>query len=182
METINKAIQATQFREGKPLPEGMHECVPEVMWAQGRKLLYFTYAKLRPCHWMGVEKKPIPENPESVCVFEPPDAEKYARDAYPFAFYKVKSESSVTRDHSAVYLDREDPDMVALWHDYCSMEKFPNPIPRYAEYRERDTQYGRGYAPHYLADGDWLLKENTEHGPSVRVVTDEEFQRLKAEG
>ena len=180
MEKISKTIEAIQFRVGEPLPDGLHECMPEVMWAHGRNLVYFTYAALRPRHWMGVEKKQVPQRLDSVCVYEPSDGEPYARDVYPFATYKVKSECSIKRDYSAVYLDRDDNRMISLWHDYCSLEQFPNPIPRYAEYREPGEQYGRGYAPHYLADRDWLLKEPGENGVKIRVVSDEEFERLKA--
>lgn len=92
----------------------------------------------------------------------------------------MKSEDSATRDHSAKFLDENDAAMVALFFDYASVEQWPNPIPRRAEYREISGKYGRGYRPHYMKSGDWLLREPSPEGPIISVVSDDKFQAIRA--
>lgn len=188
---ITKTIEAEQWLgPGSPLPKGCFDCQVEVHWSHGRQMVYFTYAKLNPQHWMGVKKLPIPENPgtglfdKSYCVFTPANAglegEPYARESLPFAFWKVKSEASMNRDHRAVYLDMKDPEQVELFHNYASMERWENPITQYAEYREIDGGYGRGFRPHYIPPKGWLLKEPVDGQIKYRAVTDDEFRLMGA--
>lgn len=183
--TINRAVEAEQWIEGGALPDGVHLSLPEIEWSAGRALIYFTYADLRPNNWLGAEKLPVPENPKSeilegLIIYTPRDGEPYARKLLPFAFWKVKSESSVTRDHSAKFLDADDAAMTALFFDYAAAEQWPNPIPRRAEYREINGKYARGYRPHYLKSGDWLLREPSLDGPIISVVSDDKFQAMRA--
>lgn len=181
--TIKREIEAAQWTLGGPLPDGTFECVPEVEWSAARDLIYFTYGNLRPRHWLGARREAVPAEPGKACgalegliVFTPKEGEPYARKMYPFAFWSVKSLASATRDWRPVFLDQTDQEMVRLWHDYCSAEEWPNPVPRMIEFREMSGQYGRGYRPHYMSSGDWLLQE----AGSIKVVSDEEFQKMRA--
>lgn len=186
-KTISKQVNAIQWPGPEAgYPEGLHETLPEVHWAAGRELIYFTYGRLQPKFWMGVEQ--VSDAPESTSLdgwvkFEPKDREPYYRKVLPFAFWDVKSEAQMKgrSGHSAAYkpvfLNVEDTDEVCLFHDYCQIERWPNPLPRYAEFREVNGSYGRGYLPHYLAPGDWLLDDAQGASP-YRVLTDEAFRKL----
>lgn len=185
--TITKKVQAAQFVEGVSRPDGTFDCIPEVHWAAGRQLIYFTYAEFMPTHWMGVAKDPIPPSGTKLEVLESriDFRDGYSRKALPFMFWSVKSEGSVTGNHRPVYLDFADADMVALWHDYCELEQWPNPTPPRIEYREIGGGYGRGFRSVYMKPGDWLLRETVPDGHNnygtknvVSVVPDEEFRRM----
>lgn len=192
--TIQREIEAEQWAgpDGK-LPDGCHLCRPEIEMSADGAFVYFTYAELRPTVWMGTSKLPVPEDwPvnniadfSGITVYTPEKAERYGRKILPFNFWSVKSKSSVTGNHRPVFLEPDDSDMMALWHDYCSHERFPNPIPRRAEYREFGGNYGRGYRPIYMNPGDWLLKEQVPDGHNnlgtktvVRVVSDYDLKVL----
>jgi hypothetical protein len=192
--TITRKLDAEQWVEGGPLPGGTFNCLPEICWSADRSLIYFTYAELRPRHWVGVARDPVPADPDKacgpfdgLCVYDPKDGERYARKMLPFATWSVKSEQSVQRNWRPEYVDGSDQEMLALWHDYCAAEQFPNPIPRRIEYRDIDGNYGRGYRPVYLKPGDWLLRENVPHGHDnlgtkvvVSAVSDADFRRMSA--
>lgn len=179
---IKKEIEAYQWESvDKPLPEGCVLCQPEVHWSANRKLVYFTYGDLLSRHWMGVEK--LKEKPDTNrglsgwIGYTPKDGSpEYYREWLPFAFWSVKSESSMTGDHRAVFLNTDDPEMVTLWHNYCSGEQWENPIRMCAEHRIPGGQYGRGYKPVYFYPGDWMIREK---GQEVRFVSDKEFQRMR---
>ena len=185
--TIKREIDAIQWLgPDHELPEGFHETMPEVHWSAARDLVYFTYGKLDSRDWIGVEKlteKPGKSALEGWVGYTPPGHAPYWRKVLPFAFWSVKSESTIRvrngdpTAYRAVFLNRDDAEQVRLFHDYCASQRWPNPLPRYAEYREIDGAYGRGYAPHYLAPGDWLL---CERDARPRVVSDEEMQKLRA--
>lgn len=192
--TITRTIRAEQWAEGGALPAGVHLCRPEACWSADRSLIYFRYAELWPTQWLEAARQPVPAEPDKACgqfeglvVYTPEQGEPYARHVFDFRFWSVKSEASTTGDHRPVYVDGQDAGLLALWHDYCAAMRWPNPIPRRAEYRDIDGSYGRGYRPVYLKSGDWLLRETVPDGHNnlgskdlVRVVADEEFQRLRA--
>jgi len=192
--TIKRTIEAEQWTgENGPLPAGVYLCKPEICWSHMRQLVYFTYAELRPQHWMEVKKhegvgtdKDVDGFFEGGIQIELKTGEKYWRKTLPFAFYSVKSEASMSRNHHAVYVEKEDAETVALFMDYCGVEKWPNPLPPRAEYRDVDGAYGRGYRPIYMKPGDWLLKEEVPDGHNnlgyktlITVVSNEHFQRMK---
>lgn len=197
MVHITRPVQAWRYMlsDDDNLPEDVHAVFPEVRWSADRKLVYFTYGTLRCHQWISVDKftskpdtngglsswveyqppAPLPKFGQgSVLTMKPP---RYFRELYPFNFWSVKSESSVKNDHRAVMLDIDDEDLVALWHDYCSSEQWPNPLPRFVEHRTVDGQYGRGYKPTYAQLGDWLIWEK---GRDVAVMGDEEYRRVLA--
>lgn len=186
---IHQTIEAEQWT-GEPgdYPTGCYETLPEICWSHGRELVYFTYGTLRPGHWMGVEK--LAAEPKQTALdgwvgFTPKDgAPKYWRSVLPFAFWEVKSEAQMKNRagepnaYAPIFLTDDSPaDEIELFHNYCSVEHWPNPLPRFAEYREVNGKYGRGYAPHYLGPGDWLVREP---GREPRVITDAEMQALRA--
>jgi hypothetical protein len=185
--TITREIDAVQWLGPEhPLPEGCFDVMPEVEWAAGRDFVYFTYGNLAARDWMGVEKlaeKPAGGSFEGAVQFTPKEGAPYWRQVLPFAFWSVKSESTIkarqgdANAHRAVFLNVDDEAEVALFRNYASLESWPNPLPRFAEYREINGSYGRGYRPHYLAPGDWLVREQ---GKPPYVLSDEEMQKLRA--
>lgn len=181
--SIVRTIKADHWEAfDKPLPEGCHLCQPEVHWSAHRDLIYFTYGELNPRHWLSTwryaEEPGTNSGLSSWVRYKPKDgAPDYWREWYPFAFWSVKSESQFKRDHRPVFLDPDDTALLALWHDYCSAERWPNPLSRYAEYRITDGRYGRGYKPIYLKEGDWLLHED---GKDPRAMSTDELRRMQA--
>ena len=184
---IKREIEAIQWLgPDHDMPDGMFEAVPEVNWSVGRDFVYFTYGKLDVRDWIGVEK--LPEEPgkaqlEGWVGFTPPGEAPYWRKVLPFAFWSVKSEATIKsrsgdRDaHRAVFLDLDNAEEVQLFHDFCASQRWPNPLPRFVEFREISGSHGRGYVPHYLSPGDWLIRE-PEKRP--RAISDDEFQKLTA--
>lgn len=199
-DTINiiRAVEAERWVDGGELPRGCAECQVEIIWSADRSCVYYTYAGMRVGHWMGTAKNPgggpagdgVEHAMKGWIVYTPNDGSpKYWRETYPFMFWSIKSEGSVTRDHRPVFLDATDKEAVAVFHDFAALEQWPNPIPRFAEFREYDSGYGRGYRPVYIASGSWLLREEVPDGHNnlgkktvVRVVTDEELQAMKRIG
>lgn len=172
---IIREIEAEQWLgEGHPLPNGAYLCQPEVCWSADRKLL--------PRHWIDAEERPLPEGEpklDFMCSgvkMTLKDGREYWRQIYPFAFWSVKSEASVKRDHRPVYLDRNDEALVRTFVDFLSVEEWPNPLPPRAEYRVNDGGYGRGFRPVYLKPGDWLVKD----GEDIRAVSDAELKAMAA--
>lgn len=100
---------------------------------------------------------------------------EYFRTMHPFAFWSIKSESSVMRDWRPVFLDQNDKELMTLWHDFASMEQFPNPLPRYMEHRRIDGGLGRGYDPTYVKAGDWLIFDSAKWFS----VPNEQIERFK---
>jgi hypothetical protein len=202
MVKLIKEIDAVQWSgEEKDLPEDFHLCQPEVHWSAGRRLVYFTFADLHPRHWIEFAENPIIDGKthryveidgEKVLQLAEAqfaaggvrvaraDGTEYWRETFPFVFYSVKSESSVTRDHRAVYMDRTDEALVRAFVDFIYLEKWTNPLPPRAEFRVIDGSYGRGFRPYYLSPGDWLLKEPHEDGTQYRVVSNEVFEGMRS--
>lgn len=194
---LHREVNAVQFVAGQPLPEGFFKCYPEVTWSAGRKWVYFSYANVGPGghgHWMGVEKLvEKPDDGDSLfggwVGFTPVSGEhrtEYYREWLNFAFVSIKSEDSWMRSRGeqpkTIYVDGKDKDLLELWYDYASASRFPNPLPEYVEFREMDGAFGRGFRPHYLKDGDWLLDDNVPDyklDSKYRVVSNEELQKLK---
>lgn len=186
--TITREIDAVQWLGPEhPLPDGCFNVVPEVHWAADRNFVYFTYGDLDARDWMGVEKlaeKPAGGGFEGSVQFTPKEGAEYWRKVLPFAFWSVKSEATlkarlgVSDAHRAVFLNLDDETEVTLFRNYASLEQWPNPLPRFAEYREINGSYGRGYRPHYLAPGDWLVREK---GRDPYVLKDDEMQKLLVE-
>jgi len=189
MKIITEVEAVQWLGEGHPLPEGAHLCRPEVHWSAGRKYIYFTYPDLRCDHWLGTEKKPLPA-PENLgfatsgIKVEKKDGTAYWREVLPFAFWSVKSESSVQRDHRAVYLDTADETLMDLFKDYCFLESWGEVkdgvrcLPPAAEYRVTDGSYGRGFRPVYLKAGDWLILDKDPK--KIRAISDAELQKMRA--
>jgi hypothetical protein len=179
--TLTRKVEASQWLgENHPLPDGAFLCQPEVHFSAGRNLVYFTYADLRPNHWISTEElTTIPEAGFMSGGLEivRRDGSKYWREALPFAFYSVKSEASVKRDWNAVYLDRGDESLTRAFVDYLSIEGWGNPLPARAEFRIIDGAYGRGFRTLYLKPNDWLVREEKAE-PSV--LSDAEFKALSA--
>ncbi|PQV52910.1 hypothetical protein LX70_04016 [Defluviimonas denitrificans] len=185
--TVKREIDAVQWRgPDHEMPEGFFECLPEVHWAAGRNFVYFTYGKLDSRDWIGVEK--LPEEPGKAALegwvgYTPKGEAPYWRKVLPFNFWSVKSEASMkarsgdAASHHAVFLDLDNPEEVQLFHDYCAYERWPNPLPRFAEFRVIDGSYGRGYRPYYLSPGDWLLREP---GKDPTVISDDDLQKMIA--
>jgi len=180
--TITKECFAEQWLgEGHPLSNGMYLCQPEVHWSASRDLVYFTYADLRSTHWMDVKPKEFtPDaNIDTLCEgfkVERPDGSAYYRQTYPFALWSIKSEASITQRHHAVYLDRTDAELVAIFVDYMYSEGWTNPLPAKAEYRVVNGSYGRGFKPIYLNPGDWLV---TEKKQDPYVLSNDKFQEMR---
>ncbi|RWJ01327.1 MAG: hypothetical protein E5X67_23245 [Mesorhizobium sp.] len=191
--TLTKKVEAQQYVPGKGAPDGCVRSHPEVHWSHGRELIYFTFANLRPDHWLGAAK--LTEEPpkaeggifaEGYCRFTGSDGSVWWRKALNFRFWSVKSEASATRNYKAVCLDESDDAMVDLFKDYVVMSEwvkepgdeamFTNTV----EFREIDGSYGRGYRPHYLSPGDWLTSEKTDGKTIYKVLKNDEFERLKA--
>lgn len=181
--TIQKTVTAWQWNgEESGLPAGFHLCKPEIHYSQGRELVYFTYADMRPQHW--ISAKPLETAPEPSKGFnhsiktERNDGTAYFRDVYPFAFYEIKSEASFLRDHSAKYLDRDNAVEVEAFLDFAVMEKWgisedgSFELPPRLEYRVVDGGYGRGFKPYYMKITDWLVID----GDAIKVMSDEDFQ------
>jgi hypothetical protein len=181
--TINRAVEAEQWLgEGHPLPEKVILCRPEVHWGAGRKLVYFTYADLLPRHWIDATENeyPAPDKFEFMChgiAVQLRDGRKYWRQVYPFSCWNVKSEASIKRNYTAVYLEKNDEPLVRAFVDFLDVEGWTNPLPPRAEFRIVDGAYGRGFKPVYLKPGDWLVREP---GKEPCVVTSEEFDKLRA--
>lgn len=180
--SVTIKIGAVQWLgEGDPLPEGCHFCQPEVHWSADRTAIYFTYADLWSRHW--ITSAELSEQPEApfmggVFVVTRDDMSKYYRQAYPFNCWSIKSEASVKGDHRALFVDRSDEEMVRRLTDYMYVESWTNPLPPRAEFREKSGAYGRGYRPHYLSPGDWLLDAPLADGN--RTMTDAKFQKMRA--
>lgn len=181
MQTIKltQEYQAQQWNgQINGLPEGFHLCRPEVHWSADRKFVYFTYAELRPDCWIGMDE--LPEDTKagnslaSAFRVELQDGRVYCREALPFAFWSVKSEASLKRDHRAVFIDFTDAAQIRAFADYAYTQGWPNPLPPRVEFREVDGGCGRGYRPHYLKPTDWLIRD----GKNYRVITDAERQKL----
>ena len=126
--TIQKNVTAWQWNgEETGLPAGFHLCQPETIYSQGRELVYFTSAELRPCHW--ISTKPLTTAPEPSKGFNYTmqttlkDGTAYFREVYPFAFYEIKSEASFLRDYKAKYLDRTNDVELQAFLDYATLEK-----------------------------------------------------------
>lgn len=193
---LQREVNAVQFVFGQPLPEGMFEVLPEVTWSAGRKYVYFSYGDVGPGmhgHWMTTEKlKEKPGDGDGIfggyVSFTMNDTgEVYYREWLNFAFISIKSEDSLllsqgTHNPPTIYVDGTDKDLLELWWDYASASKFPNPLPRMAEFREMSGAYGRGFRPHYLHDGDWLLDDNVpkySNDSKYRVVSTEQLNEMK---
>jgi hypothetical protein len=181
---IRKEIQAWQWNgEEQGLPEGFYLCRPEVHYSADRKLVYFTYADLPSHHW--ISAAPLSEQPETpfggtVLLVTRKDGTTYYRAVYPFACWSVKSEASFKSDWKARFLDIGNREEFEAFLDYGHGERWFTAteashvsLPPRVEYREVDGACGRGYCPHYLKPGDWLLRD----GPEYRVVSAEEFDR-----
>lgn len=156
------------------LPEGFHVVEPEVHWSAKRDLVYFTYGDLRTNYWMGVEafdKKPETDAlTQCVGIRSSDTGEEHYRRVLPFAYWDVKSEAQMkNRDgdkdaYRPVFLDWNDNSMVDLYIDFVILEKWRshlNPATHrldMVEFREIDGACGRGYRPHYLHPGDWLVQ------------------------
>lgn len=179
--TLARKVKAVRWEPADaPVPAGCHKTMPEIQWSAGRKYVYFTYGTLRPKHWLGTEK--LAAQPESNAFegwvgYTPKEGVPYWRECLPFAMWSIKSEASRSGDHRAVFLNLEDENELLLWHNYCSMEQWPNPLPRFAEYRVTDGGYGRGYRPIYLTPGEWLVFEGDQTAP--KVISDAEFNALR---
>jgi hypothetical protein len=212
--TVNKKIEAVQYLEANGIDVlqdtlkrygTWHACQVEVEESADGKLIYYSYGsymKSRAEHWMGTTK--LSEEPKrdgsifggSWVGFTPKDGSApYYREWLPFAFWSVKSKSSMLRYQGkpdpTVYLDTKDKDAVAQFHDYASASKWPNPIHQCAEFRIVDGAYGRGFKPLYVYDTDWLIIEpyikpnggyDEEHGRNwtARVLTDAQMTELRA--
>lgn len=180
---IKREIEAEQWAgDVRIILEGSHVCRPEVHWSADRGLVYFTYADLHPHNWIDarVRETSAPEKLDFMCSglgITRQDGSKYWRQVYPFAFWSVKSEASIKRDHHAVYLDRADAALVETFVDFLAAEGWTNPLPPRIEIRVVDGQYGRGFKPIYLKPGDWLL---TERGRDPVAVSDVEFTAMAA--
>jgi hypothetical protein len=176
---IKKTVKAQRWESAdSPLPDGSFLCEPEVSWSEGRELVYFKYADLRPTHWLGVGKLKEETGGIRYCCT---DGEVYYREFLPFAFYSVKSEASAKRDWRAVFLSKaaeEMPILNILWLDYQLAERWPIPLPVYAEYRLTAGEYGRGYKPIYFKPGDWLVFEGRE----PKVFSTEQFEAMRLDG
>lgn len=185
--TIVRQVEAVTWAgPGASLPEGWHLAGPEVHWSADRKLIYFTYGRLTPRHWLRVEELSAPPEDRqflgSILGFTLPDGRKYWRELLPFAFWSVKSEASFKRDHRAVHLDPADEQMMRLWRDYASAEDWGTlspegvrTLPQWAEFRETAGSLGRGYRPHYVGPGEWLL-DDAQGDSRYRVLTDAQLR------
>lgn len=190
--TITKTIEATQYEPGSAGFEGTFKTQLEVCWSSGRELVYFTFGHLRSRSWMGVEK--LTEQPTlkgglfdpGYGRFEAKDGSVYWRQVLDFAFWSVKSEASAKQDHSTIFADRSDPVMKELTDDYVAMSGWvtkPEDIDvlnATIEFRETDGSLARGYRPHYMMPGDWLLCEVIDGKKVYTVKTDSEFTQMKA--
>ena len=192
--TLRREARAEQWLgDIERLPEGAHVCQPEVHWSASRELIYFTYADLPSKHWLEIEERQaLPDDSflAGALHVKRKDGSEYYRQAFPFAFYEIKSESSVNRDWRAVYLDESNIDALAtVFADYVSLEKWSvsrEPgfisLPPRAEYRVGDGGYGRGFRPYYMKPGDWLLHERDSDGrPAPRVVSNDEFEKFRGD-
>ncbi|MER8811479.1 hypothetical protein [Mesorhizobium sp. M0965] len=191
--TLTKTVQAQQYLPGTGAPDGCVRSRPEVVWSAGHELVYFTFANLRPRYWLGATK--LTEEPpkagdgifaEGCCRFVGSDGAVWWRKALDFSMWSVTSEASATRNHKAVFLDESDEVLVETFKDYVSMSGwvqkpgdeavFRNTV----EFREIDGGLGRGYRPHYLSPGDWLTSETVDGKLVYKVLTNDEFERLRA--
>ncbi len=190
MVKITREVDAYQYVVGQPLPPDCHECQFEVNWSVGRSFVYFTYAKCNVKHWMSVQKwteVPTGDNDSGLSSWagiETADGEKYFRKVLPFAFWSVKSEASVSRNHSAVYATEEEAQLV---YDYAALEKWTKSQREgWIEHRTVNGSYGRGFIPLYLKPTDWLVKDDVPYGHDNlgsrtvwHVVSDEDMQKLR---
>lgn len=164
IELARKSRGQQWLGEGHPLPEGCFYCKPEIWWSADKKLLYFTYADLLPKHWIGYER--LLEEPKTGTFdggikVNDREAGTYYRQTFPFSCWSVKSLHSVTRKWDAEYIDRDDSDMAKAFADFAYLENWSNPLPPRIEYRHSGGDYfDRGYRPHYLKPGDWLIKHS----------------------
>jgi hypothetical protein len=187
MQTVEMKKTVTAFQwngEEQGLPDGFYLCHPEVHYSVGRDFVYFTYANLSSRYWISAEK--FAEKPESNTLtgaleITLKDGRKYWRIAYPFAFYSIKSEASVNRDHRARYLNRHDEEELNEFLDFATLESWGDSrdghfrLPPRLEHRKVDGSYGRGFRPYYMKPTDWILID----GDNIEVVSDEEFQKLQ---
>lgn len=178
---IQKTVHAWQWNgEESGLPDGFFLCRPEVHYSADRTLVYFTYADFPSKHW--ISAKWLTEAPPGTPMLEGytksvRDGVDMFRKTLPFAFWKVKSEASVTGDHKAKYLNRTDSEEVDAFLDYAHLGEWGKTkdgqffLPPRLEYRETDGKYERGYRPYYLKPGDWLIQD----GENLSVMSDEAF-------
>lgn len=186
---IKKEIEAQQYIPGIGAPDGCTRSHPEVIWSADKKYVYFTFAKLRAAMWMGVEKlehKPATGPLASSIAFSKEGKLSYYRESLLFAYWSIKSLASVTMNHTPVFLNDADETEVVLFQDYSlASEWIPNEeaAKRFRdtiEFREVNGAYARGYIPHYMEPGDWLLKEKIQDKIVYSVVNNEMFEKMQA--
>lgn len=182
---IQKTVNAWQWNgEESSLPDGFFLCRPEVHYSASRDLVYFSYADFPSTHW--ISARWLNEVPSAEPVLEGyiksvRGGVELFRKTLPFSFWKVKSEASVTGDHSAKYLNRDDSNEIDAFLDYAHLEGWGKTedgqfsLPPRVEYRERSGKYGRGYRPHYLKSGEWLIRD----GETISVMSDEAFKAIQ---
>jgi hypothetical protein len=187
---IQRQIEAQQYMPGIGAPDGCIRSHPEVCWAVGREYVYFTFANLRSGFWMGtkkLDKKPEKvETLESFSIISKEGKDLHVREILSFAYWSLKSEASVSGDYKAVFLNAADETEVELFQDYALISKWmpdaetAKRLQTTIEFREVNGALGRGYRPHYMEPGDWLLKETVDGKVVYSVVNNEMFEKLQA--
>ena len=185
---IHKTIHAWQWNgEESGLADGFFLCQPEVHYSVDRRLVYFCYADLPTRHWISAKwltEKPAAAPFMGMVLRSTRDSIELFREALPFMAWKVKSEASATGDHTAKFLNRDDQEEVDAFLDYAHLEAWSKTkegtfsLPPYLEYREVDGKYGRGYRPHYMERGEWLVQD----GKEITVMSHDSFLSLTSAG